>query len=93
MPSPSNSVISFKAGPIPADMKDWPRFLQDVLDKLNAAVDALAAGHVETTYVPPTKPRAGDWRLADGVKWDPLALAGTNAYWVGYRNGAWSALA
>ena len=86
MTTSSNSVIAYAAGPVPADPKELPRWLREELDKIAAAVKALADGHLETTYVAPAKPREGDIRLADGTQWNPT---GSGGRFVGYRGGAW----
>ena len=80
------NTVQYGVGQIPDDAKDLPQFLTTELFKLKSAIDALAAGHLDTTYVAPIKPRDGDIRLCDGVSWNPL---GTGQKFVGYRGGAW----
>ena len=43
---------------------------------------------LKETNVEPTKPRAGDIRLADGTNWNP----GSGAGFYGYYAGNWSKL-
>ena len=87
----NNSVVSYAPGPPPGDPKDLQGFLQGELAAIAVAINSLAQQGGLTTVVPP-KPRSGMIRLADGVHWDPLSLAGTTAYYVGYANGAWVAV-
>lgn len=60
---------------------------EDVL-RVQQVVQATDLVHLDTTTVAPTKPRAGDVRLADGTNWDP----GSGAGFYGYYGGAWSKL-
>lgn len=58
-----------------------PEF-QRIAQALQEQNEVLRLG---TTYVAPSKPRAGDIRLADGTQWDP----GSGAGFYGYYGGAW----
>jgi hypothetical protein len=58
-------------------------FLWDELQKIKAAIDALAAGHLDVTHVEPAKPRQGDIRYFDGTDYNPGSGAG-----IYYYNGA-----
>jgi len=69
--TPTNSSIQYTPGVPPSDPKEISRYLQEEFIKLSAAVDALAAGHLEVTFVAPTKPRKGNFRIADGTSWNP----------------------
>jgi hypothetical protein len=60
-------------------------FLVQELEKIQKAIALLALGHIDTTYVAPAKPRAGDIRLSDGISWNP----GSGAGFYGYYGGAW----
>lgn len=84
------SSAVYVAGPVPADPKQLLTFLNEELTKLAGTLLKLAAGHVDTTYAPPDKPREGDLRLADGTHWDPVG-AGAPRF-VGYAGGAWRLL-
>lgn len=86
MPGPSISAIAYTPGPVPSDLKELPRWLREEHEKMAAAIRALADGHLETTYVAPSRPREGDIRLADGTQWNPT---GSGGRFVGYRGGAW----
>jgi hypothetical protein len=39
--------------------------------KIQAAFQALAAGHIDRAYKEPAKPRDGNKRYADGAPWNP----------------------
>lgn len=80
-PSNSNS-FSYQAGDPPSDPAGLQKFLREELAKIAATFNALAAGHLDKTYVAPTKPRDGDVRYADGTSWNPASGAG-----VYYFNG------
>ena len=71
--------------PIPADIKELQRYLDQELFKIRTCFETLALGHVDKTYVAPVKPREGDFRLADGTSWNP----GSGAGFYGYYGGAW----
>lgn len=62
------------------------RFFSSELDRIAAAINALAAGHLEKTYVAPPKPREGDIRYADGTSWNPGLGAGIYQY----RSAVWT---
>jgi hypothetical protein len=57
------------------------RFLLDELQKVSAAITALAAGHLDKTHVAPVKPRDGDIRYADGTDYNPGSGEGIYAYY------------
>ena len=73
-------------GIVPADISALPGFIGEELNKIRNALDILAAGHIDKTYVAPSKPRDGDFRLADGTSWNP----GSGAGFYGYNGGTWS---
>lgn len=75
--------------PVPQDPKYLTRYINDELIKIKIAIDVLASGHVDQVHVAPTKPRDGDFRLADGTNWNPTA-GGQGFY--GYYNSAWHKL-
>lgn len=100
MANPTNSAIAYTPGAVPSPpsdakgllqwARDMARYQREENEKVRACIEALAAGHLETTYVAPTKPREGDIRLSDGTSWDPVA-AGASRF-VGYRAAAWKEL-
>jgi hypothetical protein len=65
-------------------------FLWDELQKIKAAIDALAAGHLDVTHVEPAKLRDGDIRLADGTDWNPGS--GKGVYWYDADATTWKLL-
>lgn len=78
-------TASYTPTTVPDGPDALPAYLQMELQRISAAVTALALGHLDKTYVAPTKPREGDMRLADGTKWNP----GSGAGFYGYYGGAW----
>jgi hypothetical protein len=82
---PTNSSTNgYQPGDPPSDPAQLQRFLREELLKLKAAYDALAAGHLDKSFAPPTKPRDGDIRYADGVQWKPNGTGGPGIW---YFNG------
>lgn len=63
--------VSYAPGDPPADVAQLQRFLSDELQQISAAIQALAAGHLDKQNVAPAKPRDGDLRYADGTNWNP----------------------
>lgn len=86
-PVNKNSIF-YAPGNIPNDLEGLGRYLQDELYRIQATFQALAAGHIDMTYVAPDKPREGDIRLADGTDWDPGSGQGLYCYY----NGVWNKL-
>jgi hypothetical protein len=74
------SVIYAPSEP-PSDAAEMQRFLRDELQKISAAVTALALGHLDMTHVAPAKPGPGDIRLADGAHWNPGSGQGVYCYY------------
>ena len=83
----SNSVF-YSPDNVPSDIRDLPRYVQIELDRIKRALDILIAGHLDTTYVEPLKPREGDLRLADGTEWNPGSGQGVYCYY----NATWNKL-
>lgn len=58
------------------------------LQKIRAAITALALGHLDITTVAPTKPRDGDVRYAQGAPgWNPGS--GVGVYYYKGATSAW----
>jgi hypothetical protein len=57
-------------------LPDMVRFLRDREIRLEAAIKALAAGHIDKMGTAPLRPRDGDIRYADGIGWNPGGGAG-----------------
>lgn len=70
---PSNiGTVTYSPNEPPNDPALLPAWWRGEQIKIKAAIDALAAGRLEPTYVAPPKPREGDWRNAAGAPyWDP----------------------
>ena len=71
MRTPNLGTISFNPADPPADPRELQRYLREQNTLLQAVIGALAAGHLDKTYVAPAKPRDGDIRYADGTSWAP----------------------
>ncbi len=71
MRAPNLGTAFYSPAEPPEDAADMRRFLRDELQKIGAAVAALALGHLEKTTTAPLRPREGDIRLADGAGWNP----------------------
>ena len=67
----TNRSIRYARGPVPSDMAQMQRYIDTELQKLEAAIALLAAGHLDKQNVAPTKVRDGDIRYADGTNWNP----------------------
>ncbi len=81
----NNSSVFYIPETPPSNAGDLPAYLERELQKVKVAIDLLALGHVDVTYVAPLKPRSGDIRLSDGVSWNP----GSGAGFYGYYGGSW----
>lgn len=79
------SDVFYVPGIVPDDPAQLRRFLEDELLKIQKAINSLAAGHLSMSVAAPTKPRAGDFRVTDGVNWNPGG--GKGFYW--YDGSAW----
>jgi hypothetical protein len=82
---PFDRSIDYAPGPVPKDFGQLQQFLEIELYKIKDAVDLLAAGHLDKTYVEPTRPREGDLVYADGTTWNPGSGLGIYQY----RAAAW----
>lgn len=76
------SAVSYSPEQPPTNQDEFNRYVYNELLKIQQSISALAAGHIDKTYVSPTKPRDGDIRYADGTSWNPGSGAG-----VYYFNG------
>ena len=81
----NSSDIFYTPGPVPSDPEQMRRYLEDEFLKLQKVVEALAAGHIPMSYAAPAKPRRGDFRIADGVSWNP----GSGKGWYWYDGSSW----
>lgn len=76
------SAVSYSPEQPPTNQDEFNRYVYNELLKIQQSISALASGHIDKTYVSPTKPRDGDIRYADGTSWNPGSGAG-----VYYFNG------
>lgn len=83
MKSANLGSASYTPGPVPTGPAQLCAFLADELRRIGAALALVSAGHVEVCAVAPSKPRAGDVRLADGTNWNPGSGAGVYAFYSG----------
>lgn len=74
MRTPNLGSVQYSPAEVPAD--PLQAYLRDELNKIAAAITALAAGHLDEQSVAPAKPRKGNVRLANGTTWNPGAGAG-----------------
>lgn len=81
----NQNTVFYHPEPAPTDDVQYRAWLERELQRIKIAIDLLAAGHLDKTYVAPTKPREGDIRLADGTSWNP----GSGAGFYGYYGSAW----
>lgn len=79
--------VSYSPGDPPADPVQLQRFLRDELQKIGAAMQALAAGHLDRQSTAPLKMRDGDIRYADGTNWNPGS--GVGIYYFKGATSAW----
>lgn len=88
----TGTVVSplYVAAQAPNNPAELAAYLNQEFQRIQRALQQLAAGHIDTSHREPAKPREGDIRLADGVDWDPVA-AGAPRF-VGYAGGAWRLL-
>lgn len=78
-PLNQNSVFYVPETP-PSDASQLSAYIERELLKVKMAIDLLALGHLDETYVAPTKPRNGDIRYADGTSWNPGGGRGVYVY-------------
>lgn len=77
----------YAPGHPPDDPRELQRFLIEELQKIGAAIAALALGHLDMTTVAPPKPRNGDVAYADGSLWNPGS--GVGVYYYKGATSAW----
>lgn len=91
MRDPSISSVAYEPGDPTTiqNMDDLRRYLKSEGIKQQAAIMALAAGHMDLTTVAPKKPREGDFRLCDGVNWAPLGPGVKRPVWYDGTTATW----
>lgn len=78
MRTPSKSTVQYAPNPVPQE--GLQQYLFTELQRISAAIQALADGHLDKSYAAPSKPRDGDIRYADGTTWNPGSGAGVYVY-------------
>ena len=84
MRTPNLGSVSYAPEDPPKDPEQLQRFLREELLKIQAAIQALAAGHLDKQTALPAKPRDGDVRYFDGVNAKPNGTGGAGIW---YFNG------
>jgi hypothetical protein len=80
--------FNYAPGPTPNLDRDLLSYVNNELLKVQGALYELQERHLETAYSVPARPREGDIRFADGIKWNPASGIG-----VYYYNGTlWKSL-
>lgn len=87
-PTNSNTII-YQPGEPPSDPSQIPRYLRELEARISAAIEALAAGHLDRSYALPAKPRDGDVRYLDAT----IAPGGVRGvYYYDITSAAWKPL-
>lgn len=89
MRTASLSTVGYSPAAVPSDPAQIPRFLQDELLKIQAAIQALADGHLDKVYAAPSKPRDGDIRYADGTSFKPNGTGGIGIWYYKESASTW----
>lgn len=76
----NKNAIYYAPEPPPADVSQISAYIERELFKVKMAIDLLALGHLDETFVAPVKPRNGDLRYADGTSWNPGSGRGVYVY-------------
>lgn len=84
----NQNTVYYNPEPAPVSESEYRSWVDRELQKVRMCIELLAAGHVDTSYVAPFKPREGDIRLTDGVQWNPGSGQGVYCYY----NSTWNKL-
>lgn len=90
MRTPNIGSVQYAPGQVPSEPDQLQRFLNEELGRISAAIQALAAGHLDKSTVAPVKPRDGDIRYADGVGFKPNGVGGAGIWY--YNGTVWTLL-
>lgn len=82
----NKNTIFYSPDTPPFRSEELHGYLERELQKIKVAIDLLALGHLDKTYVAPAKPRDGDIRFADGVQWNPGSGEGVYVFY----NATWN---
>lgn len=80
MRTPNLGTVFYAPNEPPEDT-EIARYLREELQKVGAAINLLALGHIDQNNSAPVKPRTGDIRLADGTNWNPGSGQGLYVYY------------
>ena len=80
MRTPNLGTAFYAPAEPPQDSNELRLYLREEMQKISAAIQALALGHIDMVNVAPAKPRNGDIRYADGTNWNPGAGKGVYVY-------------
>ena len=83
------SVNRWSPNPAPVAPELLPDYLFNELNKVGDIIFNLDTFRLEPTHTPPSKPRSGDVRYADGTNWDP---GGTGEGIYAFFNNTWNKL-
>lgn len=92
MRTPNLGTVFYAPGEPPLDAAEMQRFLREELQKISAAVQALAAGHLDMQTVMPAKPRNGMVRYFDGVNAKPNGTGGKGVWFYDGDAALWKQL-
>lgn len=76
----TNNSVYYSPEPVPSSPQEIPAYIERELQKLRICIDLLALGHLDETFVEPTKPRNGDIRYFDGTSYNPGSGRGVYVY-------------
>lgn len=85
------SSATYSPSPIFSDfssVRDLQYYIANELVLIQAAITALALGHLDKSYEAPAKPQEGDIRYSDGSLWNPGS--GQGVYY--YNGSVWKFL-
>lgn len=69
----------------PQKVEELPAYLDRELRRISTAIEILASGYLEKTFVEPDKKAEGMLRYADGTDWNPGSGAGVYQF----RGSSW----
>lgn len=85
----TSSTAAYSPSIVPNDPKEYQRFFTEEFRKIQAAIEALAAGHLDKTFVEPAKLKDGDIRYADGTSWKPNGTGGVGIWYYNKDSALW----
>lgn len=76
----NQNTVFYHPEPVPSDIKELAAYIERNNQAIEIAINLLAAGHLDETFVAPTKPRNGDIRYFDGTSYNPGSGRGVYVY-------------